>query len=119
MEVKGHLTTEFHYKQLQDFEKEVNWIALVELIAHHYVEAGIGKLLISAESMIRVYFLQLRYKLNPSETSLALARIDILRDFALIDLKTDILPEEDSIIDFANLIKNKSLTKVFEKSFNM
>lgn len=119
MEVKERATTKFRYKQLQEFENEINWTALVELIAHHYVESGIGRLLIPVESMIRVYFLQLRYNLNSNEIALALAKIDVLRDFALIDLKIDAIPEEDSVNDFANLIEDKSLKTIFEKTFNI
>ena len=119
MEVKERATTEFRYKQLQEFENEINWAALVELIAHSYVESGIGRLLIPVESMIRVYFLQLRYNLNSNEIALALTKIDVLRDFALIDLKIDALPEEDSVNDFANLIEQRSLKEEFDKSFNI
>ena len=110
---------DFRYKQLQDFEEEVNWKRLVEFIAHHYVESGIGKLLVPVESMIRVYFLQTRYNLNSSEVALALSRIGVLRKFALIDTKTDVIPEEASIDAFAMLVKNKSLTKVLDTAFNI
>ena len=110
---------ELRYKQLQDFSTEVNWRELVDLIVHHYVESGIGRLQVPVESMIRVYFLQLRYNLNALESSLALSKIDVLRDFALIDKKTDVLPEEESIDTFRSLIELKGLTEQFAATFNI
>ena len=110
---------EFRYKQLQDYATEVNWRKLVELIAHHYVESGIGRLQVPIESMIRVYFLQLRYNLNASEASLALSKIDILKDFALIDQKRDVIPEEESIDTFRSLIELKGLADLFATAFDI
>ncbi len=110
---------ELRYKQLQDFSTEVNWRELVDLIVHHYVESGIGKLKVPIESMIRVYFLQLRYNLSASEAALALSRIDVLRDFALINIKSDVLPEEESIDTFRSLIELTGLAEQFAASFNI
>ena len=113
------VNTELRYKQLQDFSTEVNWGELVDLIVHFYVESGIGKLKVTVETMIRVYFLQLRYNLNATEVSLALNKINVLRDFALIDLKTDVLPEEDNIDSFRFLIERNRLTEQFSSAFNI
>lgn len=110
---------ELRYKQLQDFSTEVNWSELVDLIVHHYVDSGIGRLQVPVETMIRVYFLQLRYNLNKREAALALSKIDILRDFALIDIKKDVLPEEDCIDTFKSLIELKDLAKPFAEAFNI
>jgi len=110
---------ELRYKQLQDFSTEVNWRELVDLIVHHYVESGIGRLQVPVESMIRVYFLQLRYNLNAAEASLALSRVDVLKDFALIDIKTDVLPEEECIDSFKSLVELKNLAKQFATTFNI
>ena len=113
------MNKELRYKQLQDFSTEVNWRELVDLIVHHYVESGIGRLQVPVETMIRVYFLQLRYNLNKREAALALSKIDILRDFALIDIKKDVLPEEDCIDTFKSLIELKDLAKPFAEAFNI
>lgn len=113
------LNEEFRYKQLQDFATEVDWRELVDVIVHHYVESGIGRLQVPVESMIRVYFLQLRYNLNGAEASLALSKIDVLRDFALIDQNIDVLPEEESINAFRSLIELQGLEEDFADSFNI
>ena len=113
------VSTGLRYKQLQDFSTEVNWSELVGLIVHQYVESGIGKLQVSVETMIRVYFLQLRYNLNATEVTLALKKIDVLRDFALIDLNADVLPAEESVDSFRSLIERNRLTEQFATLFNI
>ena len=110
---------ELRYKQLQDFSTEVNWKELVELIVHYYVKSGIGRLQVPVETMIRVYFLQLRYNLNAREAALALSKIDVLTDFALIDKRTDVLPEEECIDSFRSLVELKGLAKQFATVFNI
>ncbi len=110
---------DLRYKQLQDFSTEVDWRKLVDSIVHQYVESGIGRLQVPIESMIRVYFLQLRYNLSASEASLALSKIDVLRDFALIEQGTDVLPEEGSIDMFRSLIELQDLTEQFAAEFNI
>ena len=107
------------YKQLQEFETEVNWKKLVNSTVNYYVESGISRLQVPIESMIRIYFLQVRYNLGAAEAALALSRIDILREFALIDIKIDVLPEEESIDSFRSLIELKDLAKQFATEFNI
>ncbi|MEH6455052.1 MAG: transposase [Cocleimonas sp.] len=107
------------YKQLQEFDTEVNWSGLVELIVRHYVESGIGMLKVPVETMIRVYFLQLRYNLNAREAAIALSKIDVLRNFAIINIKTDVLPEEDSIDTFRSLVELTDLANKFSAAFNI
>lgn len=119
MKAEKEQNTEFRYKQLQDFETEVNWQKLVRLIANSYIQSGIGKLQVPLETMIRIYFLQRRYQLNAIEASLALSRIDLLREFALIDLSIDSLPEEKSIEEFTILVEESSVLNNFKSEFNI
>ena len=110
---------ELRYKQLQDFAIEVNWKQLIQLIVHHYVDSGIGRLQVPVETMIRIYFLQLRYNLNAPEAALALSRIDVLTEFSLIDKRTDVLPEAETIDMFRSLIELKGLAEQFGTEFNI
>lgn len=119
MNTKNKDGLEFKYKQLQDFSNEINWRTLVKLIVHYYVESGIGLLQIPVESMIRIYFIQLRYNLNAAEVVVALSKIDVLTNFALIDKKTDIVPEQESIESFQSLIELNDLTTAFSAEFNI
>jgi len=106
-------------KQLQDHAVDIDWTNLIQLIVHFYVESGIGRLQVPVETMIRIYFLQLRYNLTGNEAALAMARIDVFADFALINRKTDVLPDAESIDMFASLIELKGLEKQFAKAFKI
>lgn len=106
-------------KRLKDFTTNVNWSYLVNLIVYHYIESGIGNLKIPVETMIRVYFLQLKYELSAAEAAIALSKIDVLKEFTLIDTNTDVLPNSDNINDFKSLIQNRKLESSFLDEFNI
>lgn len=109
----------FRFKQLQDLEKEINWDDLVEAILPHYVATNIGRLLVTAESMLRVYFLQHRYGMTPSGVEEALFQVDVLREFSLIDLDSDVIPNASCIEDFNSLLVEKCLASKIEMEFNI
>ena len=109
----------FRFKQLQDLEKEINWDDLVEAILPHYVATNIGRLLVTAESMLRVYFLQHRYGMTPSGVEEALFQVDVLREFSLIDLDSDVIPNASCIEDFNSLLVEKSLASKIEMEFHI
>ena len=109
----------FRFKQLQDLEKEVNWNELVEAILPHYEAANIGRLLVTAESMLRVYFLQHRYGMSAFGVEEALFQVDVFRVFSLIDLDSDVIPNASCIEDFNSLLVEKSLSSKIEQAFNI
>lgn len=97
------------FKLLQEFELEIPWQKLVKLIEPHYFEASIGRNLITADTMLKIYFLQLRYGMNPSGIEEALFQIEVLRDFCHINMVRDIIPSETCIARFSQLIVEKNL----------
>ena len=109
----------FRYAQLQDLEKEIPWGKLVEMIFPYYQFASIGCLLVSVETMIRVYFLQNRYTMSAADVEDALFQIDVLRKFALINLETDVVPNEAYIESFYSLIYLNDLESKFNQAFNI
>jgi IS5 family transposase len=109
----------FRFTQLQDLEKDINWGKLVELILPHYQSANIGRLLVPIESMIRVYFLQKRYSMSASAVEDALFQINVLRKFALINLETDVVPNEACIESFYSLVSLNDLEIEINRAFNI
>ena len=109
----------FRYAQLQDLEKEIEWGKLVEMILPHYQFASIGRLLVPVETMIRVYFLQKRYTMSAAGVEDALFQFDVLRKFALINLETNIVPNETYIESFYSLIYLSNLESKFNQAFNI
>ena len=110
---------ELRNKQLKDFDTNVHWERLIDLVVFNYVESGIGGLKIPVESMIRIYFLQIRYELSAVEVTTALSRIDVLKEFTLIDTNTDVLPSAEYVSDFNALVKSRKLETKFLDEFNI
>ena len=109
----------FRFKQLRDLEKEINWDDLLEAILPYYAAANICRLLVTAESMIRIYFLQHRYGISSSGVEEALFQIDVFREFSLIDLDSDVIPNASCIEDFNSLLVEKNLTSKIQIEFNI
>lgn len=107
----------FRFKQLQDLEKEIPWKDLIEVVSPHYFDANIGRLLVSAESMLRVYFLQQQYGMSAVGVEEALFQVNELREFALINLDRDVIPNAACIEDFNSLLVEKSLSSKIEQAF--
>ncbi len=111
--------SKLRFKQLQDLETEVPWDELSEVIAPHYLASSIGRLLVPTETMLRVFFLQLRYSMSASGVEEALFQIKVLRDFALIDMDTDVIPNEACIESFHSLILEYNLKPMIDEAFGI
>ena len=107
----------FRFKQLQNIEKEIPWKDLIEVVSPHYFDANIGRLLVSAESMLRIYFLQLQYGMSAEGVERALFQVNEFREFALIDLDRGVIPNDSCIEDFNSLLVEKSLSSKIEPAF--
>ena len=108
----------FRFKQLQDIEKEIPWKDLIEVVSPHYFDANIGRLWVSAESMLRVYFLQLQYGMSAEGVERALFQVNEFRKFALIDLDRGVIPNASDIEYFNSLLVEKSLSSKIEPAFS-
>ena len=110
--------SKYRFKQLQEIDVEIPWTILIEQIEPDYLDADIGQNIVSVETMLRIYFLQLRYGMNPSGVEEALFQIEVLREFALIDMKEGVIPSQTCINRFNKMIYEKNheseIMKVFE-----
>jgi len=111
--------SKYRFKQLQDIEVEINWDELSALIEPHYLASSIGRNLVSVNSMIRIYFLQLRYSMSASGVEEALFQIEVLRDFAKIDMGNGVIPHESCIDLFKQLIIEQGFAKDIENAFDL
>ena len=109
----------FHFSRNLDLEKEINWDGLVEIIFPHYVASKISPLLLTIESMLRIYFQQKLYSMSATEMEYALHKIDELREFALIDLNCDAIPDALCIEEFNSLFLNNNLYSEIEQAFKI
>ncbi|MEE9326821.1 MAG: transposase [Cocleimonas sp.] len=114
---QGH--GKLRFKQLQDWELEIDWDELSKIFSLYYMESKICRLLVPSETMLRVHFLKLRYGMSESGIEEALFQIRVLRDFAKIDLFTDVIPNASCISAFQDLITKHSLEQTIDKAFNL
>ena len=110
---------DFRFKQLQELEQEIDWDDLVEAIFPHYVKSKISHIMLTVESMLRINILARHFDMSPLGVEKALSEIDSLRDFALINLDQDEIPNASSIADFNSVLVEKSLALKIEQALSM
>jgi IS5 family transposase len=104
-------------KFLQEMDKVIPWKDLIQVIEKYYPKAGNGRQPMPLEMMLRIYFMQQWYALSDPAMEDALYDIESMRRFAGIDIATDVVPDETTILHFRHLLERHELTKkIFEKT---
>lgn len=103
-------------KFLEEMDKVIPWDELMEEIKRYYPRAGNGRQPMPLKRMLQIYFMQQWYKLSDPAMEDALYDSESLRRFAEIDIETDEIPDESTILHFRHLLEKYELTrKIFEK----
>lgn len=103
-------------KFLDEMEQVVPWAKLVKVVKPHYPRAGNGRPPMGLERMLRIYFLQQWFNLSDPAMEDALYDMESMRRFAGIELGTDEVPDETTILNFRHLLERHELTKkIFAK----
>lgn len=105
-------------KFLNEMEKAVPWERLLKKIEPHYPKAGKGRPPMPMECMLRIYFLQQWYALSDPAAEEALYDIESMRNFAGLELVTDSLPDETTILNFRRLIEKHELSLTLFEEIN-
>jgi IS5 family transposase len=104
-------------KFLEEMNRVIPWDELLEIIEKYYPKAGNGRHPIPLSRMLKIYFMQQWYSLSDPAMEDALYDIESMRRFAEIDLETDVIPDETTILHFRHLLEEHNLTKqIFEKT---
>jgi len=102
---------------LEEMDQVIPWAELLEVIEEHYPKAGNGRQPMPLERMLRIYFMQQWYALSDPAMEDALYDIESMRRFADIDIESDVIPDETTILNFRHLLEEHNLTKqLFEKT---
>lgn len=96
---------------LEEMDKVIPWESMVKLIKPHYPKAGNGRKPMALEMMLRIYFLQQWYGLSDPAMEDSLYDIESMRRFTGIDLQTDDVPDETTILHFRHLLEKHKLTE--------
>jgi IS5 family transposase len=102
---------------LGEMEKVVPWKALLDLIEPHYPKTGSkgGRPPYPLATMLRIHLLQQWYDLSDPAMEDALIEVPTMRRFAGIDMISDRIPDETTILAFRHLLEKNDLGKqIFE-----
>ena len=104
-------------KFLEEMDKVIPWDELLEEIRNYYPKAGNGRQPMPLKRMLKIYFMQQWYKLSDPAMEDALYDSESIRRFAEIDMETDVIPDETTILHFRHLLEKHELTrKIFAKT---
>lgn len=103
-------------KFLGEMEEVIPWKRLEELIERHYPKAGQGRRPMELSTMLRIHFLQQWYSLSDPAAEEALYDMESMRRFAGVELGSDPIPDETTILNFRRLLEREQLTgRLFEE----
>mgnify|MGYP006290483197 FL=1 len=96
---------------LAQMEAVVPWKALIDLIEPHYPKAGSkgGRPAYPLETMLRIHLMQQWYDLSDPAMEDALIEVATMRRFAGIDLISERIPDETTILAFRHLLEKHEL----------
>ena len=96
---------------LAEIEVAVPWKALIDLIEPHYPKATSkgGRPPYPLETMLRIHLLQQWYDLSDPAMEDALIEVPTMRRFAGIELISDRIPDETTILAFRHLLEKHEL----------
>jgi IS5 family transposase len=98
-------------KFLSEMQAVVHWQALIELIEPHYPKANKkgGRPPYPLATMLRIHLLQQWYSLSDPAMEEALIEVATMRRFAGIELISDQIPDETTILTFRLLLEKHEL----------
>jgi len=104
-------------KFLSEMDAVVPWQALIDLIEPHYPKASKkgGRPPYPLATMLRIHLLQQWYSLSDPAMEEALIEVPTMRRFAGIELISDRIPDETTILTFRHLLEKHELgDQIFE-----
>ena len=102
---------------LAEMEAVVPWKALIDLIEPHYPKTSSkgGRPAYPLATMLRIHLMQQWYSLSDPAMEDALIEVPTMRRFAGIDMISDRIPDETTILAFRHLLEKHNLgEQIFE-----
>jgi IS5 family transposase len=101
---------------LKEMDAIIPWKRLLKLIKRHYAKGGKGRPPVGLETMLRIHFLQIWFGLSDPAAEDALYDSESMRRFVGLELGSDTIPDETTILRFRHLLEEKDLgAKIFEE----
>ena len=103
-------------KFLAEMEAVIPWQRLLAVIEPHYPKASTGRPPHPMERMLRIYFMQQWFNLSDPAMEDALYDSESMRGFAGLDLGSELVPDESTILRFRHLLETHGLAQtIFEQ----
>lgn len=103
---------------LNEMESVIPWGKMVGKILPHYEEAKTGRKRKEAILMLKIYFLQQWYNLSDPAAEEAIYDRNSFQKFLDIDLLSECVPDETTILNFRHLLETHELPEKFFKIVN-
>lgn len=100
-------------KFLEEMEKVVPWNGFQHEIEPHYTEKETGRKRMDLVMMLKIYFLQQWYSLSDREAEEMVYDRNSFQKFLGIDLLSQAVPDETTILNFRHLLEEHELQKRF------
>lgn len=96
---------------LAEMDPVIPWGRFIKLIEPVYPKAGAGRQPHPLERMLRVHFMQIWFNLSDPQAEDSLYDIESMRRFAGIELESDAIPDESTILRFRHLLEEHHLSE--------
>lgn len=96
---------------LAEMDQVIPWQKFMQLIEAVYPKAGAGRQPHPLERMLRIHFMQIWFNLSDPQAEDSLYDIESMRRFAGIELESDAIPDESTILRFRHLLEEHQLAE--------
>lgn len=103
---------------LQEMNRIIPWDVLMQMIEPYYVANELGRKKKTLLMMLRIYFLQLWYSLSDPGVEEAIYDRNSFQKFLGIDLLSEAIPDETTILNFRHLLEKHGLQEKFFNRIN-
>jgi len=103
---------------LDEMDQVIPWYRLINKVDKHYKEKKTGRNRIETKLLLKIYFLQQWYNLSDPGAEEAIYDRNSFQKFLKIDLLSDNVPDETTILNFRHSLEENNLQEKFFKIMN-
>ena len=96
---------------LAEMDRVIPWDLFIKRIEPVFPKAGAGRHPHPLERMLRIHFMQIWFNLSDPQAEDSLYDIESMRRFARIELESDAIPDESTILRFRHLLEEHHLAE--------
>jgi len=96
---------------LAEMDQVIPWQKFMQRIEPVYPKAGAGRQPHPLERMLRIHFMQIWFNLSDPQAEDSLYDIESMRRFAGLELESDAIPDESTILRFRHLLEEHHLAE--------